>query len=690
MRVLFVLALFLICAIDTNFAQAQSFMTESERDAMADISAGKYITARNKAEALLRESPDSPGANFVMGQVFWEGEGNLLRAMVLMKKAISLFEEKYCQTEDGRPALADNRTWHQRMMLDLAQIYAELDDRPMELATRQRIADLYMNGNLGEDALWALMKLGEFDRATEIAHATLRDATMSAWAGAAYNDLTAISDAQHKHTESYEASVRSVEFHGGKSCVVLMNHGRSLSFMLRFDEAVEYYLKATKAPGKDCTSEPPYFDLSSVYLLDGAWQKAVSAILNARKFPGEPRFAPAREAQTRAKTADVFFAMGFPEKAWVLFKTVVEAPMRLGYNSLLKDQLDLANAVVYLAISQDYLRRLDEHIGAWTSFGFMHRFDGLSKFDVFGLFASDDSRRVYELMRTRDDVRRRLWSTHQGIFKKCLNEKNLMSFIIPMYVIPPQYHYALVDAIGLRTAEFLVDFQESILTPQERDTLTPVFAHFRAYVAWRSGQDDAALSQLDAFDQTVRPRMTLLAQQARLMRADILMRRGEPSRAFDEMVQVYTAFPSAFRHFDVRLPVNFEANAQNAHVAKALDILRDSPRLQETDAAPFVVSVTAEGETVQICLSSRLGQRYACSSTDGKDYDISDTHTIPIPEVVNHFYHAAFAPRVDLSQADLHSLDGSPTTVTADEALQDLLKTSNRSLRIEDTSSDDL
>ena len=126
-------------------------MTESERDAMADISAGKYITARNKAEALLRESPDSPGANFVMGQVFWEGEGNLLRAMVLMKKAISLFEEKYCQTEDGRPALADNRTWHQRMMLDLAQIYAELDDRPMELATRQRIADLYMNGNLGEE-----------------------------------------------------------------------------------------------------------------------------------------------------------------------------------------------------------------------------------------------------------------------------------------------------------------------------------------------------------------------------------------------------------------------------------------------------------------------------------------------------------------------------------------------------------
>ena len=96
---------------------------------MADISAGKYITARNKAEALLRESPDSPGANFVMGQVFWEGEGNLLRAMVLMKKAISLFEEKYCQTEDGRPALADNRTWHQRMMLDLAQIPFRAKDR---------------------------------------------------------------------------------------------------------------------------------------------------------------------------------------------------------------------------------------------------------------------------------------------------------------------------------------------------------------------------------------------------------------------------------------------------------------------------------------------------------------------------------------------------------------------------------
>ena len=42
-------------------------------------------------------------------------------------------------------------------------------------------------------------------------------------------------------------------------------------------------------------------------------------------------------------------------------------------------------------------------------------------------------------------------------------------------------------------------------------------------------------------------------------------------------------------------------------------------------------------------------------------------------EVIHNFLHIAFTPRIDMSQTDIHSLNGSTTMRTADEALADLL-----------------
>ena len=142
----------------TPLAHAQAFMTTPEKLAFSDVSNAKYITARNKAETLLAENKDAIGATYVMALVYWEGEGNLLRSLSFLKKAIKLYEEKYCVPQTGIPKNTQDQMWHLRMLRELARIYSDLDDRQAEIDVRTRIAKLY-NTSLGIDSVWALMKL---------------------------------------------------------------------------------------------------------------------------------------------------------------------------------------------------------------------------------------------------------------------------------------------------------------------------------------------------------------------------------------------------------------------------------------------------------------------------------------------------------------------------------------------------
>lgn len=657
----------------------QSFMSASEKAAMEDVSNGHFITARNKIEAILKKAPESIGANYVMALVFWEGEGNLLRAMVLLKKALGAFEQKYCG-EDGRAADADDQVWHQRMSRELARVYAELDDRNAEIGERERISKIYGMA-LGEDAVWGLMKLDRFEEAAAIARGTIEEnSDEGLWIDSAYNDLTAIADARHLHMESYRESLKSVQFHAGRSCVVLMNHARSLSILLKMPQAVEYYQKAQKSPGRDCVSNP-LMGLSGVYILDLLWQKAISAMLKARKAHVEPRMRVQTEAEIRAMTSDLFYVMGFAHKAYQLMETVVDAPRRLGYDSLLKEQLELANALIFYAQSVDYLKRLDERIFAWRAYDVSHYLDIFAWLDVLGWFGSAARERVSGLISQRGRVARKLWTTRQKIFKHALNEKNLRSLLVPTYVLSPQYHFALADALGLKTASYLADYQESLLGADEIREMRLIFDHLRAYIAWREHDDPRSLVQIAKFREHLKPGLSLMAVQMDAIEADIMKRGGKTGAYYEKIAEVYAKYPTVLRHLDIPLPVRFdETAATSSESAKMREMVLGSLRFEAADAAPFVIS-WREGEGLpQICLSSQMGRRYACSSLDRKDYEGSQD--VLLPDIVDNFFHHAFAPKVDLSQADLHSLDGTPVQATADQALENLLRVSDSVLGI--------
>ena len=247
-----------------------------------------------------------------------------------------------------------------------------------------------------------------------------------------------------------------------------------------------------------------------------------------------------------------------------------------------------------------------------------------------------------------------------------------------MYILSPQYFLSIVDALGRKTSLFLLEFQKNSLTDEEVGYMQPVFELVRAYIAYRSADDTIALEHIENYRKLATPRFSLIDSQIELMAADIALRNGDTTKAYSSMMKVYDKVPSLFRQFDIPIPFAFDSNVDKSddNVQTLVDILRDSPRFAETRNAPFVISIVKSDKTYQICLNSNMGVRYACSSTRETDYDVPAGQPIPAPLIADNFYHVAFAPKVDLSQSDLHSLDGSPVQVTADQALQKLMKTS--------------
>ena len=644
------------------FAADNVFFTQAEEEAFAEAGNGHFIKARQLAEKILEKEPDSLGALYTMAYVFWDGEGNLTRAMQYLKRTRAKFESVYC-TEADTPQTGQQQAFHQRILRDLASVYAELDQREKQLAVLQEIADLY-HTPLTETAVWPLIKLGRFDEAESIARNTIASRDKFS-VSQAYNDLTALEDAKHKHLSSFRASEISVEYAAGKSCVILINHARAYATLMNAPKSIEYLLKADEPHERDCVTDP-MTAIAEVYLIDGMWQKAISAMLKVRKKHVEKRYIIQTEREQRKNIAQILHEMGFSERAWSLMKTVIDAPGRLGYDSLSQNQVDMAFATIFLAISQDAYQRADEKIQIAKSL------------EPFWIFKSEVRSQIKDLYIQRSNIERKNWSTHQKLFKQALDPSNLKSFLVPFYVLSPEFFYVVVDVLGRKTAEYLIDFQENSLEPEELQLMKPAYNITRGYLSWRSGELEKAIEYLDEFDKQPPVQMRLLNQQSKMIRAMILRAQGNVADSMRLLSEVYPVFPALFRHFDIALPITFDPSTQwdEEDFSDIMDILEDSNRFEITDQAPFMVSAQRIEHIIQICILSKTGNRYACSTTNPKDFNTDSDEAPPLFEVIDNFFHVAFSPKVDASQADINSLDGYAIQLSADEALKKLIDAS--------------
>ena len=630
------------------------FQNRGEEELLREVNGGHYIKTRPQIEEILRTDANSISANYMMGIVFWNGEGNLHRAVQYVKKALQLFEAKYCDNEAHIPQSGELVSWHQRLYSDLANIYGELDMRELEYDVRVKLAELY-HAKLAEDSVWCLIKLRRFDEAETISTNTIAESSL--WASKAYNDLMTLEDARNRYTASYRMSVRSVEYHAGKSCVILMNHANALVNLMRFEEGIQYYLKAA-AIGDGCHNNHPLSGLSLTYLFDGQWQKSISAISRLVKRKVDRRHAVQTEMVERAELAGILYTMGFAERAQELMYTVVNAPSRLGHNSGDKGQHDMANRTEYFAILHDASLRAKEALDAYTTLEPLWFWDEKLR------------TRVKEILEKYVESQRRLWSNNQKLFKDVLVRRNRMGFVVPNVVLSIHMLPSVVDSLGLRAAEFLIEEQIHDLDPEDYEAMKSSFTYMKAYIAWRDGDRAKLREYIDRYRLERVPHVKLVDLEIDLMDADLMMQEGNRSGAYEMFSKVYVDYPSVFRSRDVRLPVRLDESLPHG----VRDVLQNSPRFEALDDAPFVLSAERRDDGfLVLCIASTMGQRYACSSVNPMDYPHIVEGVPHDAEVIHNFLHIAFTPRIDMSQTDIHSLNGSTTMRTADEALADLL-----------------
>ncbi|MCL2326035.1 MAG: tetratricopeptide repeat protein, partial [Proteobacteria bacterium] len=393
-------------------------MTAAEQSAFSLVNSGKYIRARKEAEDLLKENPDSFIGKYVLARVFHFGEGNLLRAMQLYREALTRFEAEYCQGSEI-PATSTLQNWHQLVLTDIARLYGELDHREAQLAAYDRVDALYKTPR-SIRSTWALIKLGRFEEADEIIQATIKgEDSFSRDEG--YNNAIALADAMYSHTRAYQAGLEAINYTGTRSCVILSNHARSERQFLEFDSALENIMKASHA-NNDCPV-PPLLSAVPIYLTMGGYQQAISTMLKVRRMPIEKRMVVQLEMQLRTALANLFHIMGFSDKAHSLMRTVLDAPDRLGFDSLHQDQVRLANLITFHAIMSDYLRQIDDEIA-------FHK-----AYSPRWFFSKAQREAMFERYKLRESLLRARWSNDQQAYRLVLDPKNLMALLVPFYVM---------------------------------------------------------------------------------------------------------------------------------------------------------------------------------------------------------------------------------------------------------------
>jgi len=221
----------------------------------------------------------------------------------------------------------------------------------------------------------------------------------------------------------------------------------------------------------------------------------------------------------------------------------------------------------------------------------------------------------------------------------------------PGYVMIPEWiELDLVDVLGPGVmAAALADARAAGADGAER----PYHLAFEAEIAFEQARHRDALDLAETALQTLPGSEVLLRARVGAAAAQAALAIGERGRAaalFDIALQ---SDPGVLRRLGAALPCRFEAAGGDV-AREALGHLRASPRF--TEGAGFLVEVTGSGDRSSACLIGPQASVLACAHVSPRAGESSDDTA---RRLARRFHEVAFAPRIDLTQADLRSLAGS-------------------------------
>ena len=593
------------------------------------VSADRYVKAREAAEAILRTRPNSYVAHLALAQAQHYGEANFPRALFEVRLALRHFEAAH----GTAPGLEKPWRWHARILRELAATEGDLDHHAAKLAWLARHDALY-EPRLPAERAWPLMKLGRFDEARRAARAGVE--SDSGWQRAVgLNALCAIEFEASNDGRSYEAcraALDDARASGQVSAVDLTNFAEASRSLFLLDEAEQTLLEAADAQVSWYGN--PHLELAELYLREARFTEALGALRRVPPYRAQrpPHARDADRNESRRALAAFFVVVGRPDDALRITERALVMPDRRSHNSR-----DAAQDRAIVAL-----------------------IDRRARLQAAEILAEDAAAgAIWEqpLLAARAALLRlEAWSSGRQAARLLADDARLVgSFRIGTSrgaVVPPWLVGDLVDVMGAGVV------REALRRARAGDRRTGAPAYYDAFeceVALTQGDDARAERLATQALAALPPAEALLRARVRALLAEIATRGGDRAAAARAYDAAFQGDPGVFRRLGLAVPVRFVA--EPGEVAEAVrDRLDDSPRLDEDDDAVLAVRIEATVASGRACLVGAGGAVLGCGTAGARRGDDADALARRIAAA---FHGEVFAPRIELTQADVGSLDGS-------------------------------
>jgi tetratricopeptide (TPR) repeat protein len=599
--------------------------TAEERALLTQLAKDELITARSGAEAILETTPDSFLATWTMARVQHTHEANFARALFYVHRAQQLRAARF----------ASSTTWDRRLAIEEFEIDRDMDRNSDAIAVFDA-AERRGIPMAPEERIWPLFKIpGRRDEARRLARQVMlsSDPDERRWA---LNDILSLEFEAHDRRATDAWSKQIIEM-DAPSCVMLRNAAGVSFMMFRLREAEEVALRANQVPNQSCWCGG-FDQLAGLYLVEGEFEKAAAAFKSLVSRPLDPRRRQFDNNTKRKILADLLLVLGKVDDGYRVAGQVYAQPERLGSISTDARRAQLERTMRYWIALQVKLASEAERtaVRSFELFTWQH---AMLLFDRWAI-----GRELVQLF-DDDDL---LTVAVRPNMDETLD-------------LQPFRTMQLVDVVGLGIMRM------AVAAGRRLDAGVPeAAAYFDLYDAeldYRAGDLARAIAGATAALPRLQKEEALFRWRTLAWEADALRAQGKLSAALPLYHEVLQKFPSVFRLLDLAVPVSIHSDG-SALAGEAASRIARSPRFSVMTGAPFAIAVTAKDARVELCLNDSAGYRFACANGDGPDAVVS---------TLDAFHAAAFSPKVNVTQQDLQSLDGSPQRTSADAVLQGIL-----------------
>jgi len=620
--------------------------SREEWEAFRLAETGHPIRARELAERIVASNRRSYVGHLVLGLVQHRAEANFPRALYQEELALRLFMERHGRdgmggdshaTGQRRSFSPDEGTpwrWHMILLRELAMTHGDLEHYEERLQCIGEYNELYDPDMVSEQA-WPFMKLGRYADARRAARLGL--ATGDDWqAEQALNALCAIEFEAGNDGTSYEACGRALEFGRGlpegPDAVDFTNHAEAARSLFRLDESERLLQEATSlAP---TWYGNPWSELAALYTREARFAEALSALKKVPAYRAQrpPFVRESDRSESRRNLSEFFVVVGRAEDAIRLTEKALLAPDRRGHQSRDPEQ-DLAIAAL-----------LDRRARLVQAETIVERASAQPWYRCFDDWAEASWLRFQAWMSERQAVRRLSDDARLvGTFRIGTSRSA---------IVPPWIASELAQVLGTGVMEEAID---QAARQDRRDGARDYYDAFRAEIALHSGDHERARTLADNALAGLGIAEALLRARMEAVRAQALLEAGQERTAAAAFENVLEHDPGAIRRMELSVPIRIEG--ERGEVAERIaDALRDSPRFDESDVGLTVQIVRADQASGKVCLLGRSRSVLACGEASAQIDDDVDALTA---RIVDDFHDKVFAPRIDLSQSDANSLDGS-------------------------------